>query len=78
MLDIGGGLGSTVRYMTSNLPYVEGISMDIFDSFARLAEEIDSKECSSSRGKSASVIHCDRCLTTSRFYEYSLNDINHG
>ncbi|EER06519.1 hypothetical protein Pmar_PMAR011317, partial [Perkinsus marinus ATCC 50983] len=33
--------------MTSNLPYVEGISMDIFDSFARLAEEIDSKECSS-------------------------------
>ncbi|KAF4751833.1 hypothetical protein FOZ62_018884, partial [Perkinsus olseni] len=65
VLDIGGGLGSTVRYMASNLPYLEGISVDISKSFANLAEQIDRKECASYReGSSTTYIAADIFNTT--------------
>ncbi|KAF4696104.1 hypothetical protein FOZ60_002333 [Perkinsus olseni] len=65
VLDIGGGLGSTVRYMASNLPYLEGISVDISESFANLAEQIDRKECASYReGSSTKYIAADIFNTT--------------
>ncbi|KAF4665647.1 hypothetical protein FOZ61_010654 [Perkinsus olseni] len=65
VLDIGGGLGSTVRHMASNLPYLKGISVDISESFANLAEQIDRKECASYReGSSTKYIAADIFNTT--------------